>query len=407
MKKWFFCVLFLGLPSSAAPESTRVWPGFRGSGDSRTAAGKLPLKWAESENVAWQVDLTGFGQSSPVVWNERVFVTTVAGDMQDRLIVRCLDLTSGKPLWEKEQKGSQGVKTSDYVSKAAPTPAVDAERLYAFFESGDLIAYTHSGEVAWQRSLVKEYGVLKSNHGLGSSPVLSSAGLLLQITHDNGSYLLCVDPKTGANRWKRDHPFGPGWATPVTARHGGRDLVLATSSGRVDALDLQTGEPVWHVTGLKGNTVPSPSVSGELAVIGSSEPNNTSALRLGGSGDVTATHFAWRQPDVNCSFGSPLVYRDCVYFVNRAGVAYCLDLATGKRNWETRLSASAWASPLAAGDRVYFFDTSGGALVVKAGSTLEKLAENRLTVTGKVYGYAAVDGALVLRTDSRLIRVGR
>lgn len=406
MKLWVFPVLAL-LAAPPGPDPGRVWPGFRGDGTSRTTARGLPLEWSAEQNLAWQVELSGTGQSSPVIWEDRVFVTSVAGAMQDRLLVRCLALSTGKTLWAKELQGSQGVMTSDYVAKAAPTPVVDADRVYLFFETGDLLALTHDGAPVWQRSLVREYGPIQSNHGLGSSPVLTSAGLLLWITHDHGSYLLNVDPKTGRNRWKREHPFGAGWATPVVAEQGGRSLVLITSSGRVDALDLATGAPVWNLTGLKGNTVPSPSVAGETVVIGSSEPGSTLALRLDGQGDRHDEAVLWKQPEVNCSFGSPLVYQGHVYFSNKAGVAYCLELATGKIAWDTRLTASSWASPLAAGDRVYFFDTKGGTLVVKAGPKLEKLAENRLPIEGRVYGMAAVDGAMVFRTENRLVRIGK
>lgn len=404
MNAWTLAALLVLAPQG---ENGKVWQGFRGNGESRTSARNLPLRWSEQENVAWQVDLTGHGQSSPVVWRDRVFVTSIDGEMQDRLLVRCLALADGKTLWEKEFKGSQGVKSSDYVSKAAPTPAVDGRHLYLFFESGDLLALTHAGEPVWQRSLVKEFGPIKSNHGLGSSPVLSPSGLLVFVTHEGGAYLLSVDPATGKNRWKRDHPFGAGWATPLVTEHAGKSLVLVSSSGRVDAFETTTGEPVWHLTGLKGNTVPSPSSAGGVALIGSSEPGATMALRLDGKGDVTASHVVWRQPEVNCSFGSPLVHQGYVYFVNRAGVAHCLDLKDGNIQWETRLTASAWASPMAAGDRIYFFDTNGGTLVAKAGAKLEKLSENKLPGSGKIYGIAAVDGALVIRSAGKLVRVGK
>ena len=406
MKLWILPLMAV-LAAPAGPEAGRVWPGFRGDGSSHTRARTLPLHWSAEENLAWQVELPGTGQSSPVIWQDRIFVTAIAGEMQDRLLVRCVALSTGKTLWEKEFKGSQGVKTSDYVAKAAPTPVVDGERVYLFFETGDLLALTHAGEPVWQRSLVRDYGAIRSNHGLGSSPVLSKAGLLLFVTHDGGAYLLNVNPKTGENRWKREHPFGAGWATPLVAEHGGRSMVLVSSSGRVDSLDLETGAPVWNLKGLKGNTVPSPSVADDVAVIGSSEPGSTLAVGLGGQGEVPAEKVIWRQPEVNCSFGSPLVHQGYVYFSNMAGVAYCLELATGNVVWDTRLTASSWSSPLAAGDRVYFFDTKGGALVVKTGPKLEKLAENRIPVEGRVYGMAAVDGAIVFRTDNRLFRIGK
>jgi outer membrane protein assembly factor BamB len=385
----------------------QVWPGFRGTGNSHSQAKDLPLRWSAAENVAWDVELPGYGQSSPVVWGDRVFVTSVAGPMQDQLLVRCVALSSGKTLWQKEFKGSQGVQSSDYVSKGAPTPALDADRLYLFFETGDLIALNHNGEVQWQRSIVQDYGPLRSNHGLGSSPVLSGDAVLLLVTHEGGSYLLAVDRKTGKNLWKRDHPFSITWASPIVAEQDGRPVILVSSSGRVDALDARAGEPLWNVLGLKGNTVPSPSVGDGLAVIGASERGSTLAGRLGGKGDVTGSHVAWRAEEVTCSFGSPLVRDGCVYLSSRAGLAYCLDLKTGKAHWDTRLSTSCWASPLASGDRIYFFSTDGGALVVRAGKRLQKLAENRFPVAGRLYGVAAVDRAFLLRTGTRLIRIGR
>lgn len=393
--------------ATPALEPGKVWAGFRGNGESRTAAKNVPVRWSDTENVAWSVELPGYGQSSPVVWGDRVFVASIAGEMQDRLLARCLDLATGKTLWEREFKGSQGVKSSDYVSKAAPTPVVDAERLYLFFESGDLMALTHAGQPVWQRSLVREYGVVKSNHGLGSSPVLADGRLLVLVAQDGPTYLLATDAKIGATLWKRDHPFGAGWATPVVAEHEGRKSILVSTGGRVDAFDFQSGEPLWSVQGLKGNTVPSPSVTAGTAVIGSSERGSTLAVKLGGKGDVTQTHVSWRQPEVVSSFGSPLVHEGLVFLTNRTGVAYCLDLATGKAQWETRLPASSWASPALVEGRVYFLDTNGNALVVKAGPTLEKIAENRFAAGGRVYGFAVVDGAFVFRTGNRVVRIGK
>ncbi len=405
MKSILTAVLLLLGAYPVAASST--WPGFRGDGTSRSTARNVPVRWSAVENVAWEAELPGYGQSSPVIWGDRVFITCIAGEMQDRLLVQCLDLGTGKAAWTREFKASQGVKTSDYVSKAAPTPVVDQDRLYVFFESGDLLALTHLGEPVWQRSLVKDYGHLKSNHGLGTSPVVVGELVLLQIQHENGAYLLAVDRKSGANRYKRDHPFGPGWATPAVVEHEGRQMLIATSSGRVDAFLASSGEPLWSVTGLKGNTVPSPSVGEGLTVIGSSDRNSTLALRLGGKGEITSSHVRWRQAEVVCSFGSPLVADGRVYFTNKTGVAYCLDLATGTQLWEKRLPASCWTSAFSAEGRVYFLDTNGNALVVKAGSTLEPLSENKLPVTGRVYGAAVVDGALLIRTGTRLTRVGK
>ena len=391
----------------AQPGAGQVWLGFRGTGNSHSTAKNLPLKWSAEENVAWQVELPGYGQSSPVVWKDRVWVTSVAGEMQDRLLLHCLDLTAGKTLWHHEFPASQGVKTSDYVSKAAPTPVLDADRVYAFYESGDLFALDHAGKLLWQRSLVKDYGPIRSNHGLGSSPVLAGDAVIVLVAREGGSYLLAVDRKTGKNVWKRDHPFPISWSTPLLTTEGGKPVLVISASGGVEAFDAATGEPVWSLDGLKGNTVASPAAAGDLIVVGASERGSTVAIRAGGKGKITDTHVAWRAQEASVSFGSPLVHNGLVYVVNRAGVVFCLDLKSGKSLWDTRLRAATWASPVAAGDRVYFFSTNGDTTVLKAGGTLEKLAENPFPVTGRVYGVAVVDGAILLRTGDRLVRVGR
>ena len=134
------------------------WPGFRGSGDSHSDARNLPLEWSDSKNLAWTANLPGYGQSSPVVWRDKVFVTSVAGENKERLFITSLELKSGRLLWTREYASSFSMKDSNTVSKAAPTPAVDRQRLFVFFESGDLFAFDHRGKLVWPRELAREYG---------------------------------------------------------------------------------------------------------------------------------------------------------------------------------------------------------------------------------------------------------
>ena len=140
-----FCWLFLGRLQATEPDD--VWPTFRGTGDSRTAANDLPLEWSDGENVAWNLDLPGYGQSSPVVWKESIFLTAVEGEFKEKLHLLSVGLSSGEVRWQKTWPSSRREKNTNYVSKAAPTPAVDANRVYAFFESTDLVALDHSGGV--------------------------------------------------------------------------------------------------------------------------------------------------------------------------------------------------------------------------------------------------------------------
>ncbi len=401
------CLLLLSshsAPCAAAPPD--AWPGFRGTGDSVTEAKELPLKWSATENVAWTAELPGYGQSSPAVWKGKVFVTAVEGEFKDTLDVLCLDLAAGKVLWKKQFPGTQKVRTSDYVSKAAPTPVATADRVFALFESGDLLALDHDGKEVWRRSLVKDFGPFTNNHGLGSSPVPAGDAVLVLVAQDKGGYLLAVDAATGKDRWRTEHAFGASWSSPAVVKRGDGLTALVSSSGMAGAFDVKTGKPVWEVDGLKGNTVASPTVAGELVLVGSSERASQLAVRLDAKGEA-AERVRWRSAGATSSFGSPLVYDRLAYSVNRDGVAVCLDPKSGKEFWDARLPASCWASPVGGAGRVYFFTRDGVCVVVKAGKEFETLAENRLPIKGKVYGVAAVEGAFLVRTGNSLVRVGR
>jgi outer membrane protein assembly factor BamB len=399
----FLLTLFLLLAPFAADNR---WTSFRGAGDSHSSARRLPMEWSDTRNVVWRVSLTGYGQSSPVVWGEKIFLTSTQGDNKERLFVSCLSFKTGGQLWQKEYAAAFAMKDANTVSKAAPTPAVDEKRFYAFFESGDLFAFDHDGKELWQRKLASEYGAYKTNHGLGSSLALTEQAVIVLVLHSGHSYLLAVDKQTGKNLWKTALAEGGGWASPIVARHQGKSQILISASGRVAAFDARTGDQLWTVAGLKGNNIPSPTVSDDLAVIGSTDKSSNLAIRLGGEGDVSQTRIVWRAKEATSSFGSPLVHRGLVYFVNKVGVVFCLDAQTGEQLWQTRIEGDCWASPLAAGERIYFFGVDGVTEVFRAGRKLEKLARNELNLEGgRLYGIAAVNDALLIRSGRRLIKL--
>jgi outer membrane protein assembly factor BamB len=400
-------IVSIALLLSVSADAGQNWPAFRGAGDSLAAASDLPLTWSASKGVAWEVELPGYGQSSPVVWGDRVFVTSMQGDNKETAVLLCVELADGKQLWKRELKTSTQVAVSPYVSRSAPTPAVDAERVYAFFESGDLVCYQHDGTEVWKRSLTDEYGPFQGNHGLGSSPALTDRALIVLVAIDGPSYLLAIDKQTGKNLWKRDREAGVSWSSPFVAAGPGGLEVITSSSGDVEAFDARSGEPLWKVTGLEGNLVPSASASPELVVIGSSAAGSNLAIRRGGQGDVSETHVAWRIDEAACSFGSPLLYQGRAYFVNRSGVVQCVDAADGKQLWQQRLADSCWASPIAAGQRIYFFTKSGETTVIKAGvDEFQILAENSLPTEEQVVGVAAVNGRFLVRTPTKLVCIG-
>lgn len=395
------CLMSSALLSTVSA-ADRSWPGFRGFGDSHSEEANLPLTWSDEQNVVWTQEIPGYGQSSPVVWNDFAFVTGVKGENKETLIVACLKVETGELVWQKEFPASQTVKASDYVSRGAPTPLVDAKHVYAFFESGDLVALSHTGDTVWNRSLSKEYGEIQGNHGLGSSPAQTDEALIILADHSGPSYLVSIDKLTGKTVWKKDRTSRVSWSSPVVANGADGQEILISSNGGVQCFTAKAGDLLWEVNELKGNTVASPSVTPDAVLIGSSQPSDNVLIRRGGRGDVTATHVAWRGKDLSSSFGSPLVHAGRAYFVSKAGVAFAADLQTGESLWQQRMPDSTWASPLAVGERVYFFCKDGTTVVIKAANTFEKLAENKLKTDDRVYGVAVANGGFLIRSGSQL-----
>ena len=407
-----FAVIFSTDGENAALQqgSTR-WTGFRGNlGSSHTSALNLPLTWSDTENITWTIDLPGYGQSSPVVWDGKVFVTASEGPMKETLIVLCIKAITGETLWIRQFEASYKAERTDMISQAAPTPTVDPQHLYAFFESGDLFALSHQGEKRWHRSLTKEYGAFIGNHGIGSSIAQTDDAVILLIDHSGPSYLLSISKADSTNLWKRDREKRVSWTSPVISRYGNLTEILISSNGIAEAYNTKNGERLWYVEGIEKNTVPSPTATNEWVVVGSSQKGETLAIARGGIGNVTKSHIRWKA-DVASSFGSPLIHRGSVYIVNKAGALSCLDLETSDVLWTTRIGSSTWASPIAAGDKLYFFGKDGDTTVIQVPPEQSTeiptvVSTNVLKIKSRVYGVAAINGAFLIRTGKRLICVG-
>lgn len=391
------CFFFLTFSAFFIFEASANWPSFRGDGTSRTDDDKLPLTWSDTENLAWEIDLPGYGQSSPVIWGDRVFVTTTEGAKKEKSVVLCYALKDGNLLWSKAIDSAIQIEASNMVSRGAPTAAVDANAVYAFFESGDVAAYSHEGEQLWKRDLIADYGKFGGMHGIGSSLAQNDEAVFVLAEHDGPSYLLALNKKDGKNLWKVDREKRVSWSSPIVSG----DRIYISSNGVIEARNAADGAEIWRQKGVEGNNVPSPSLSpdGKLIAIGSSAPQMSRIV------DADTGETVW-SPRVTCSFGSPLVVNESAYFVNRAGALQCVDLKSGELRWETRLAESTWATPLAAAGRIYCFCKNGTTIVLDADSAEPNvLAENTLTAlqNDKVYGYAISNGAIIVRTGSKMV----
>ena len=378
------------------------WPGFRGNGSSITSAKNLPKQWGE-DDVKWSKNLEGYGQSSPVVFDGRVFVTSAIGGNKESLGVHCYDLKTGKKFWSKITNNKNPQKVSNYISKAAPTPCVDKNGVYCFFETGLLMALSRDGEILWRRSLTDEYGDFQGNHGIGTSLVQSNDNLVLLIDHSSEGYLLNVDKKTGENLWKNNREKRVSWSTPVIDSSASPKQIIISSNGIVESVDLADGNQLWSYAGVEKNTIPSATVTRDLILVGSSERPSSIALPRDKSGALSKNHIIWTAEKATSSMSSPLVVGDCVYYVSRAGILSCNDLNTGEQLWDYRLPASCWATPIAVNNVIYFFCKDGNTVVLENNrkSPIE-LGASKLDIDEPVYGVAVVDNTIVMRTGSRL-----
>ena len=393
------------------PLQAENWPGWRGPARTGVSTeSDVPCEWSAENGPRWRVDLPGAGISNPIVWDDRVFVTSSDGPRGDELHVVCLHRDDGRELWHLQLWGtaptlSHGAKSS----MASPTPVTDGRHVYAFFGTGDVFCLDFSGRLVWQRSLAAEYGEFENRFAASSSPLLLDDLLLLQCDHYGGSYALAIDKTTGENRWKTDRPDAwLSWSSPQLAAVEGTNRweLLLCGSERLDALDPLTGEKLWTLGGLAHECIPTP-VLGHGLIYAVSGPNGeTFALRPGGRGDVSQTHVAWRSPRGAPFVPSGILVGDYYYLVTDNGFGTCLDAHTGEELWRERFGGAYTASPVAAGGRIYFTNEDGETLVIAAHTPdFEELARN--VVGEPVYASAAISqGRFFLRTSGGLFCFG-
>ncbi len=431
--------------TAVAAEPVPAWPGFLGAGVSQIKPASIPLQWSPGRNIAWSVSLDGYGQSSPVIFDKHVFVTSVAGPLKDDLIVDCRRLADGHRVWHRTFNTSDPVENDTFVSRAAPTPVVDVDGIYCFFESGDVVALTHAGELIWQESLTKKFGRFENKYGLAASPVLHNGLLMLLIDHPGPSYVIALDKRTGKQLWKTERESRGSWTSPVLLPVEGGHHLLCSSAGTIDGYDPATGKLLWSYSPVGGNRICTPFVyeTGQFLVGSqtSREFSDTEAVKKSNfamhvrhEDDEWIPLVEWRNEEFTPGMASPMVHRGCAYWVNRSGAVLCLNADSGETNSTGRLAQSCWATPLGLGQHVYFFGKDGLTTVIKAGPRFEVVAENWLWdpesiqpdpaiveretdpkrrmaaamhATPEVMGIACVTGRLLIRTGEKLYCVRR
>lgn len=408
-KSLFACALItLSLiPCSSLAEDN--WPGWRGPDRNGIASeASAPIAWSNNEGIVWKKSLPGSGISNPIIWGNRVFVTSSDGPRNSELHVICLSRETGEFEWHQRFWGSAPTLYHQTKSSmASPSPVTDGKRLYAFFGTGDIFCLTLSGELLWQRSLAEEYGAFENRFAAASSPVLFEDELILQCDHYGLSYLLAIDTNTGENRWKSDRPeCWLSWSSPQIVTANGDPELIVCGSEKADAYDPRSGEKLWTVNGLARECVATPVSAQGLVYLASGPKVSTLAVRLGGRGELSQDNVAWNQETASTFVPSAILVGDEYFLVDDKGIGSCHDAQTGELIWRKRIGGNFTASPVAAGDKVYFTDEAGMTTILKAGIREFKVI-GKNSIDEPVYASAAIAGGnLFVRTAERLYCIG-
>lgn len=352
---------------------------------------RFPLTWAP-DDVAWSCDLQGYGQSSPVIWDGLIFATSVEGANKERCLVTAINSKSGVVEWVHEEPAEVPAENTPMISRAAPTPVCDASGLFVFFETGNLVALNHSGQVRWQRKLQGDLGKFENKFGVSSSLAQVEDKLFVLLDHDASSLLVAINKTDGTNAWNAPRSnLGHSWTSPAIVRVDGQPLIVCSSIGSVDVYDPNNGGLLASHKSVGGNSVATPIDCGQGRFLVSSlirpadgpvqgaTKSNLMAQIVKNDG-VYSIKIQWVAENARGAFCSPIKHGDYCYWINPQGVLFCLDAATGKEHYAKRLPCGGcWATPLAIGQRLYCFGRDGETVVVRVGSSYEELsAGNRI-----------------------------
>jgi outer membrane protein assembly factor BamB len=402
-------VLLATTAAAASPQ----WPQFRGpSGNGHVDDAALPLTWSETEHVRWKTPLHDRGHSSPVLWDNQLWLTTATKDGK-RLFAVCVDRTTGKILHDRKVFDVEKPEPIHAMnSYASPTPAIEAGRLYVHFGTyGTACLDTSTAEVLWTRR------DLHCNHfrGPGSSPFLFRNLLILHFDGFDVQYVVALDKTTGKTVWKtkRSTDFGQldgdlrkACSTPIAIEAAGRWQLISSGAQAALAYDPMTGKELWKVRYPGGySNVSRPLWAHGLVLLNTGfDKPELWAVRPDGRGDVTDSHVVWKlKKSVPCK-PSPVLVKDLIFMVNDGGIASCVEAGSGKVVWHERIGGEFSASPIDNGQCVYFFDQEGKTTVIAASRQYTVLAVNRLD-DGLMASPAAAAGALFLRTATHLYRI--
>jgi outer membrane protein assembly factor BamB len=424
-----------------AAAAAQDWPSFRGPGAGGVApvSAKPPSTWdvGSSRNVAWKVTLPGLAHSSPIVWGDRIYVTTAvpsqpgtptvitgekAGiDSAKDMIAHtwrllAFDKTTGNVIWDKVvHQGMPRLKRHVKASHASATPATDGRSIVALLGSEGLFCFDTNGTMKWRQDLgVMDVGLVDDpsyQWGPASSPTIFENLVIVQNDRHKDSFVAAFDLETGKQVWRTAHDEYPSWATPTIARGASRTEVVTNGGKYIRGFDPKTGRELWRLSdSLTQVKVPTPIVAGELVVVTGGYPPGGRpiyGIPLGASGEIAQNALAWRTDHGAPYTGTPLFYDGIIYACTDNGILSAYEPKTGERIYQQRVGRGAGfsASPIAADGRLYLTSEDGDIFVVKAGRAFELLATNHMGET--LMATPAISGnMLIVKTQTQLVGIG-
>ncbi len=412
------CSAFLFL-SALLAAAANDWPYWRGPAATGMAVGDAPLRWSDTEGIRWKATVPGRGHSSPVVWGDRLFLTTaVAADeaaakrglVEHRFVVLCYDRRTGKLLWERVAKTEKPHELAHptYGSFASNSPTTDGRHVYAYFGSRGLYAYTLDGQLAWQKDLGRL--TMFMTFGEGAWTWLEDDTLLVVLDHEGDSFMVALDKTTGRERWRAPRQGNTNWSGPYVTSVNGRKQVVVSATREVVGYDFETGKRVWWARGLGQNTIPQPIAADGLVFVMSGFRNpNLMAIRLGRTGDLTGTDaIVWQNQRGNSYTPSPVLHDGILYLLTDSGMLSALDAKTGQPHYLQQRLPKPYqfkTSPVGANGKLYLASEQDDVMVVRMGPKFEVLATNTLKDQTFIASPAIVDGELYLRGQNTLFAI--
>ena len=393
------------------------WPRWRGPENDGVARGDVPLEFSATKNIAWKTHIPGRGHSSPVIWGNKIFLTTAiptgAADQyapalqkEQRFVVICLDRITGKVLWERTAKTAtppEGYRIP-YGSYASNSPVTDGKRVYCFFESRGIFVYDLDGVLQWQKDFPPLHK--RGDFGEGTPTMLDGDTLYLKFDQEQGSYLLALDKNTGKELWRVERDEPSSWSAPLMVTYNGRKQLIVAGT-TVRSYDPANGKLIWKCAGLGLNSIPAPvSANGVVYVMTGFQGPNMMAIRIDREGDLTGTDGVLWSTNRGTPYNpSPVLHNDILYFISDSAMLSVFKASTGEAYYkQQRLPNphSLKASPVAVNGKLYIPTEEGEVVVVKMGEKFEVLATNSMGDEMFIASPAVAGSVMYLRGRSTL-----